>query len=103
MATVEWHRNAELPALSIWWRDANGELLDLTSVEGFTLRIGRPGREALLEKTAGIAGAEGEGTAPTGVPNVTVAWATGELDIDPGTHTAQLTARFASERDRVIE
>lgn len=103
MATIEWHQNAELPALTIWWRDNAGALLDMSDADGFTLRIGRPGHAAVLEKTLGITGAVGAGVAPSGTPNVTVDWLPGELDIAAGTHRAQLTAHFATDYDRVIE
>jgi hypothetical protein len=100
---LAWHHTAELPAVDVWWFDGTGALIDMTAAVSFTLRIGRIDRPALIQKTSGITGAVGAGVAPTGTPNVTIAWAAGELDIAPGVYTAQLTARFAGDLDRVME
>lgn len=99
---MAWHRNAELPGMDVWWRDSKGDLLDLTTASAMTLRVGLVGRPAVIEKTVGIATAEGSGTDPDGVPNVTITWLPGELDIEPGVYTAHLTAELPTDLDRVL-
>jgi hypothetical protein len=54
-----------------------------------------------LTNTTGITGAAGSGYGPPGTPNVTVAWAAGELNIAPGTYDMDLTA-VTTSGDRVL-
>jgi hypothetical protein len=99
-AKVRYKRNAELPSLEIWWLDDDGDLVDMSTASGFTLKIGNVGSTALLTKTSGITGAAGSGSEVSGVPNVTVAWSAGELDLTPGRYTMQLFATFTGgQRD----
>lgn len=93
-ARVRYDRTAELPSLEIWWLDDDGALVNMSTASGFSLKIGAIGAAALLTKTSGITGAAGAGVEPTGTPNVTVAWSAGELDLEPGPYTLQLTATF---------
>lgn len=90
--TIRYHTSAERPALEMWIQDDDGTLIDFSSGYTFELKIGATGSAALLTKTTGITGAVGSGTEPTGTPNVSVAWAAGELDITPGAYGLQLTA-----------
>ncbi len=90
--TIRYHSSAERPALELWIQDDDGTLIDFSSGYTFTLKIGNTGDTALLTKSTSITGAAGSGTEPTGTPNLTIAWAAGELDITPGTYTLQLTA-----------
>lgn len=96
MATtkVVYHRGAERPALEITWQDDDGNLIDLSDAT-FTFKIGARGSTATVTKTSNI---EGAATAP----NVTITWTSGELDIDHGVYTWQLTAT-SSGLDRMCE
>ena len=97
---IEYAKGAELPALALWLFDDFGDLIDFSSGYTFAFKIGRPGTTALT-KTSGILGAAGSGDAPRpglpgGVPNVTVAWSAGELNLDPGGWTWELIATASS-------
>lgn len=100
--SVRYHTTAERPALELWIQDDDGTLIDFSSGYTFSLKIGTVGDTALLTKTSGITGAAGAGTEPTGTPNVSIAWTTGELAITPGQYTGQLTATL-SGLDRVFQ
>lgn len=87
------NKTAERPAIQLWIRDSNGNLIDFSSGYTFTFKIGYPGRTALLTKTTGIVGAAGAGVEPSGTPNVVISPIAGELDIAKGkAYTGQLTA-----------
>lgn len=90
--TVRYRTTAERPSLELWIEDDDGTLIDFSAGYTFSLKIGTTGKTADLTKTAGITGAAGAGTEPTGTPNITIAWASGELDITPGIYEWQLTA-----------
>lgn len=100
--TLRYHTTAERPGVSMWLFDDDGTLIDFSSGYTFELKIGTPGSTALLTKTSGITGATGAGIEPTGTPNITVAWGSGELDLTPGTYDWQLTATTASA-DRIFK
>lgn len=72
----------------------NGTLPDLSTGWTFTVTLAQWG-QTTVTKTTGITGAA------DGV--FTVAWATGDLDIEPGTWRAQLTARSADGREFTVE
>lgn len=100
---LQWHRNAELPQLRIWWEDDDGVLVDFTAgVASWEVRIGDAGGYAKLVKTSGIIGSAGSGTESSGTPNVTIDWAPGELDIEPDVYTIQVTAQYVGSSDRVM-
>lgn len=99
---VTYIRNAERPSLALWLLDRAGDLIDFSSNYTFSFKIGERGGTAALTKTTGITGAAGSGTAPTGTPNVTVAWSAGELNLTPGVYLWQLTATTSST-DRTYE
>lgn len=99
--SLRYTRTAERPSLQLWLEDDDGTLIDFSSGYTFTFKIGARGETALLTKTSGITGAIGAGTEPTGTPNVTIAWAAGDLDITPGAYRWQLTAT-TSALDRVF-
>lgn len=101
MSAVQYASSAERPTLDIWWFDRTDTLIDFSSGYTFSLKIGTAGSAALLTKTSGITGAAGAGTAPSGTPNVVVAWSAGDLNITPGAYDAQLTATTSST-DRVL-
>lgn len=89
---LKYYQGAERPALKLWLLDDDGTLIDFSLGYSFTLKIGLAGQTPLLTKTTGITGAVGAGVEPTGSPNVTVAWAAGELGIPVGSYTWSLTA-----------
>lgn len=102
---LAYHLTAEDPDAKLWLEDADGTLLDLSSGYTFTLRIGRPGSAALVEKTSGMTGAAGSGVEPTGTPNMTITWDAGELAALTASraYVWQLTGRRTGSRDRVWE
>jgi hypothetical protein len=73
----------------------NGATVDFSSGWTFTVKLTSPG-ETTVTKTTGITGAS------TGT--ITVAWATGELNIKPARWRLQLTAtRTADQRQFTIQ
>lgn len=97
---VEYVVGADLPSLSIEWRDDNGNLIDFSTGWSFAVKVGRPSDEVTeFTKTTGITGA-------ATVPNVIVQWSTvGELNsLTPGTYTCQIVAtRQSDSRQRIME
>lgn len=96
MTPITYYKNAEAPSLRLWWFGDDGDLVDLSTVSAWSLKVGQYGDTAVLTKTSGITGAAGSGTDPTGTPNVTIAWSAGELNITAGHYALQLTATTAS-------
>lgn len=85
---------SELPDYPVTWRDGDGAVIPFDAGWSFTLKLGHPGRAAVLTKTEGITGA-------ATAPNVTVTWDAGEFDdLDPGTYVLQLFARDEDGKDR---
>jgi hypothetical protein len=99
---VTYARGAELPAFSLWLYDSAGTLINFSSGYTFVLRLGYRGQMALLTKAGAITGAVGSGTGPTGAPNVSVAWAAGELNIAAAAYVWELTATSVAG-DRVFQ
>ncbi len=89
---LRYYQGAERPALKLWLLDDDGTLIDFSTGYTFELKIGLVGQAALLTKTSGIVGAAGAGVEPTGTPNVTVSWTSGELAITVGAYSWQLKA-----------
>lgn len=73
------------PEYPTTWRDSSGAVIDFSDPDwDFTLKLGHPGREAVLTKTEGLVGA-------ATAPNITVTWAPTDLDdLDPGTYLLQI-------------
>jgi hypothetical protein len=92
--TINYYRTAERPGIALWWVDDDGTLIDFSTGYTFDFKIGTTvGATAAFTKTAGITGAAGSGTSPTGTPNVTIAFSAAELDaIAAGYYTWQLRA-----------
>ena len=91
------------PSCQIWWFNSAGTLVDFSSGYTFELRIGSGGATRLVDKTTGITGAAGAGVAPTGTPNVTIAWTAGELAVlAQGSYTADLLATDGSGNVRLM-
>lgn len=84
-------QGASLPVAAMWLRDDNKQLVDLSAGWTFTFKIGHENKAAVLLKTTGIAGLLGSGRAPDGVPNLSIAWAAGELAIPVGRYGWKLT------------
>ena len=94
---ARYNRTAELPDYTKRWEDSTGAVINLTGytcrLEIFAYRAASP----ILTKTVGITGAATD-------PNVTVAWALGELNLTPGAYRLRLTAtRPADGKERVLE
>jgi hypothetical protein len=83
---------AELPDWQPTWLSSSGEVIDFSTGYSFELRIAT---DPVTVKTTGITGA-------AAAPNLTVAWASGELPAQPGNYRGQITARRTSDsKDRV--
>jgi len=96
MTTVEYTIGAELPDIAISWTSESGAVIDFSTGWTFTVKVGNPGETALLTKTTTITGA-------AVAPNLTIAWAAGELDaVGSGAWQCQITAHnTASNKDRI--
>ena len=92
MLSVAYIQGADLPDLTLEWRDSNNSLLALATGWTFQLKLGTPGSTAVLTKTTGITSAD---TAP----NVTITWPTSaELNtLTPGYYHCELTATRTSD------
>lgn len=92
MISTTYTQGAELPDLTVEWKDATGAIINFSSGYTFELRLGIPGSAASLTKTTGITGA-------ATAPNVWVAWASsGELNtLAPGFYHAHLRATRTSD------
>lgn len=96
MQTFTYRAGAELPGLTLPWQEETAQGvwsdLDLSSGYTFTLTMLDSAGTAALTKTTGITGASG---------SVAIAWAAGELDLDPGTYALHVRAReVATSKDR---
>lgn len=90
---LRYYQGAAEPALKLWLQGDDGQLIDFST--GYTFdyfRVGLAGATPLLSKATGITGAAGAGVEPTGTPNVTVAWAAGDLNIAVGAYSWTLKA-----------
>lgn len=94
--------HAEDPGPGIWWLSRAGTLIDFSSGYTWSAKI-TDGTTTLLTKTTGITGAAGAGTNPTGTPNVTIDWSTGELNIAPGEYTLELTPTYNSRQRQPLK
>ena len=93
--TITYKRDQSLPAWTVAWYNRNEALYDFAT--GWTFEVvlsnANTGTD-VLTKTSGIVGYD---TAP----NVSVGWAAGELDVEPGTYFVLLSAiDGASRRNR---
>lgn len=80
--TIRYFIGDELEPLQLWWT-ANGALIDLSVAHTYSAKLIDPADPSIpiFTKTTGFTGAAGSGTKTSGVPNLTVAWATtGELN-----------------------
>ena len=93
MSALVWVKGSALPTLTVWWTNSFGTLYDLSAATSFTCKIGMPGSAPLLDKDTSITGAAGTGTGEdeADTPNVTITWATGDLNITPGTWVMELS------------
>jgi len=92
---LEWHSGRALP----YWTGVvtiDGATPDLSTGYTFDLAVASTATAApVLSKTAGITGAAG-GT-------FEVAWAVGDLDLDPGLYAAQLTVTRADGKSWTVD
>ena len=97
-------RGSELPDAELWWMYRR-ELVNFAGAESFELRVvRRPGDATpVLLKTTGIFGAAGTGMPSYGTPNIRIVWTADELSMAPGRYLAELTARFATSKDRKMQ
>lgn len=95
MAQFEYRTDQEDPAYVVAWSDRDGNLIDFATGYTFTLKLVNvvTGVTALT-KTTNITGA-------ATAPNITVAWAAGELAIAAADYSVKLVATTGG-RDRVF-
>lgn len=99
---VEYFIGDELETLQLWWT-ANGALVDLNVAHTYSSKLilaSDATATAIFTKTTGFTGATGSGTKASGVPNLTVAWATtGELNAPTvaGLYVFQIVATRTSD------
>jgi len=84
--------DADAPSYCVEWKDRTGALINFASGYTFECKLVNAAGTATVTKSAGITGAATS-------PNITVAWAAGELNIAAGTYQVHLTAT-ASGVDR---
>lgn len=95
---VDYVLGAELGDLRITWLDEDGDVIDFSSGWTFQLKLG-PAKSAAaaLTKTTGIVGA-------ATAPNLTVAWAAGELDnLTVRNYVLQVKATRPDSKDRIMQ
>ena len=94
---VEYRQGASLPDLAISWLSVEQVLIDFSTGYTFELKVGKPGKIALVSKTSGFTGYAGD-------PNVVVEWSANELDTLPGgIYQAELVAtRTSDSKKRVL-
>jgi len=97
--TCEYTAGTELPDIEVTWRDSAGAIIPFASqAHTFSLRV--PAQPTFVK---GVLGGSQTGiTTSDTAPNVTIAFAAGDLDdINPATYRAQLWARRTSDsKDR---
>jgi hypothetical protein len=84
--TFTYRRGQELPGITLTWLDAAGDPIEFIAGYTFRVQLAGPDGTIYLTKTTGIAG--GSGT-------VTITWADGELDLEPGAYRLLVTATAA--------
>ena len=91
---LKYNRLAERPDIKLWLQDDDGAYINFaTPAHTFTWKIGENGVAASFTKSTGITGGVAAGVEPTGTPNVTLTFTSGELaNVPVGTHGWELTA-----------
>jgi hypothetical protein len=96
MATYAYRSDQEDPAYVVEWSDRDGNLINFATGYTFTLKLVNVATGAVaLTKTTNITGA-------ATAPNISVAWAAGDLAVTAGSYWVKLVAT-ASSRDRVFK
>lgn len=95
---IEYVAGAELPDLTVVWKDSTGAVIPFGTGWAITARVGKPGAAADIVKATGITPADA-------APNVTIGWTAGELDtLAAGFYDVQLTAtRNADGKERKMQ
>lgn len=93
MTDYIYRQDQEDPAVYISWSDKDGNLIDFSTGYTFEVKLAVDATTApVLVKTTGITGAATS-------PNITITWASGDLNVTPGTYRLYLKATTSS-RDR---
>ena len=92
----EWvyRQDQEVPSFAVSWADADGDLIDFSAGYTFQVLLVNTAGTIVVTKTSNITGS-------ATAPNVTVAWAAGELNITPGTYLLHLKATTGTS-DRIF-
>lgn len=81
-----YRQDQEEPAFAVDWRDHDNQTIDFSTGYTFQVKLSKGvGTAATVTKTSGITGSATS-------PNVTIAWASGELNIDPGEYIVFIKA-----------
>jgi lysophospholipase L1-like esterase len=90
--TLRYVSGAELPVAGWWMYDGPDLIAGLSSGHTFELKIFPIGGASVLIKTTGITGQTGSGTGKVAedTPNVVIAWADGDLDLEAGPYRIQM-------------
>jgi cytochrome bd-type quinol oxidase subunit 2 len=92
--TWTYRSDAETPSYAVHWKDRDGNTIDFSSGYTFTVQLVNVSTgTTALTKTTNITGASTS-------PNVTVAWAVGELAVTAGLYWLMLKATDGSSQDR---
>jgi hypothetical protein len=86
--TSSWtyRQDQELPAFAVDWRDRDNRVIDFTSGYTFEVKLAASdSADPVIVKTDGVVGA-------STAPNLTVVWASGELDVEPGKYRVFIKA-----------
>jgi hypothetical protein len=94
MADFVYLTSQEYPSIRLVWKDGDGAVINFSSGYTWTVMLSQQ-NVAVLTKTTGVIGAATS-------PNVTINWATGELDIAEGVYDLIVIARDGASKDRVF-
>lgn len=81
-----YRQDQEEPAFAVDWRDHNNQVIDFSTGYSFQVKLKKGvATAAVLTKTTGVTGSADS-------PNITIAWASGELNVDPGEYIVFIKA-----------
>jgi hypothetical protein len=94
MSAWVYRQDQEVPSFAVNWYDSASALIDFSTGYTFQVLLVTQAGVITVTKTANITGA-------ATAPNVTVAWAAGELNITPGEYLLHLKATTGTS-DRIF-
>lgn len=91
MSRYTYRATDEDPSIALAWLDRDGNLIDLSTATFSVELVDRSTGTAALTKTTNVTGAATS-------PNVTIAWATGELAALSGTYALRVMATISGRQ-----